>query len=176
MGFTIWIDLATPIMLAVLSFFAWRYRQTVLRRVKKEERLDEELFKLYEIILEPYQLIMGNEQVWKANKKYKGRDREQVATSLVLKPVYQEAMFKLTLIAPHYVVKALNKFHLHFRKMDANSSQDQMIQSVRQLGKLLRAIRRGFGHNLTPVTNLDMIKWFVQDFDDFYPRRFFFRR
>lgn len=172
MDYTIWIELATPVMLAVFSFFAWRYRQAVLRRAKKEERLDEELFKLYDTILEPYLLLMGNDQVWGANKKYRGQDKEQVVMSLVQKPKYQEAMFRLTLIAPHYVVKALNEFHSHFRNKEAGAKEypNQTARSMKQLGKLLRAIRKGFGHNFTPVTNLDMIKWFIRDFDYFFRR------
>ena len=144
----------------------------MLRRAKKEERLDEELFKLYDRILEPYLLLMGNDQVWEANKKYRGKDRDTVVISLVQKPQYQEAMFKLTLIAPYYVVKALNEFLTHFRKIEAGAkkSPNQTARSMKQLGKLLRAIRRGFGHNFTPVTDLDMINWFIQDFDHFFPR------
>lgn len=172
MDFTVWIELATPVMLALFSFFAWRYKQAMQRRDKKEERLNEELFKLYDTVLEPYLLLMGNDEVWEANKKYRKRSKKDVATSLVLKPEYQQAVFKLTLTAPHYVVKALNEFHEHFRKLDGGikESSNQTTQSIKQLGKLLRAIRKGFGHDFTPVRHIDMVKWCIKDFDQFFPR------
>ena len=145
------------------------------RRDKKEERLNEDLFELYDTVLEPYRLLMGNDKVWEANKKYRKRNKEEVATSLVLKPEYQQAVFKLTLIAPHYVVKALNEFLEHFRKVKVDEgikeSPNQTTQSIKQLGKLLRAIRKGFGHDFTPIKDIDMVKWFIKDFDQFFPRR-----
>ena len=171
--FEIWINLATPVMLAVFSIIAWRYKQALQRRVNKEEQLNEELFELYDKVLKPYLLIMGSNQERDTNKKPRGKSKEEVAMDLIRKPAYQEAMFKLTLIAPHYVVSALNDFHAHFRKIEvgAKGTPEQPEESIRQLGKLLRAIRKGFGHDFTPVRDLDMVKWFIRDFDEFYPRR-----
>ena len=173
MDFGTWLHLATTVMLAVLSVFVWRYKQAVQRRAKKEDRLNDELFKLYDKVLEPYLLIMGNDQVWKANKKYRGKSKEEVAMGLIVKPDYQEAIFKLTLIAPHYVVSALNEFLTHSRKVEARNEEmpGQPEDSIRQLGKLLRAVRKGFGHDFTPVRDLDMVKWFIGDFDILFPRR-----
>lgn len=171
MNFTMWINLITPVMMTVLGFLVWRYRHTWQRRATKEEYLNEELFRLYDTILQPYLLIMGSDQVWKANKKYKGKNKEEVAKSLILEPGYQKAMLKLTLIAPDYVVRTLNDFIVHSRKMEEQPERtpENTTESIRKLGELLLAIRKGCGHDNTRLRDLDMLKWIIRDLEDQIP-------
>jgi hypothetical protein len=106
-------SIATPILLAVFSAVGWAIKRKVERSQRAEERarkLEEELredrLKVYNEVLEPFIIIFTKDEGIAAEKRYKGKKKEQLAQEKILSVSHRQAVFKLSLFAPDEVVRS----------------------------------------------------------------------
>lgn len=110
-----WIDyvsaigsVATPILVLLLTAVGWKYRQSMERQMKLEEKLRDDRIAIYNQILEPFIILLMTDAAWESDKRNKGKDKNQIATSQMLSLDYRKVSFKLSLIGSDPVVSSFN--------------------------------------------------------------------
>lgn len=120
-----WIDylsaigsVATPIFVLLLTAVGWKYRQSLERRIKLEEKLREDRIEIYNAILEPFIILLTSDKAWQTDKRNKGIDKNQVAVNKMLTLDYRKVSFKLSLVGSDAVVKSFNNstFGIGFKR------------------------------------------------------------
>lgn len=155
----------TPILLLIVGYITWRYRQSFERKAKLEQDLRDERIELYNEILEPFIILLTSDAAWKKDKKKRNRDKTDVAMTMMLSLGYREAAFKFRLVANDEVLRAYDNLMSYF----ADSSPDSFTQTknleskiqkmVQLLGDFLLALRKGMGNEDTSLTSNEMAAW-----------------
>jgi|CXWL01.1.fsa_nt_gi hypothetical protein len=168
-----WIDylsaigsVATPILVLILTAVGWKYRQSIERRIKLEEKLREDRIEIYNAILEPFIILLMSDAAWQSDKKNKGRDKNQIAVSQMLSLNYRKVSFKLSLIGSDDVVKSFNNLMQYFYNQSGdgqNPDMSKLREIMSLLGTFLLEIRRSMGNEATKIDNWGMLEWFLTD-------------
>ena len=167
-----WLDylsalgsVATPIFVLILTGVGWKYRQSMERKIKMEEKLRDDRIEIYNKILEPFILLLMTDAAWNSDKKNKGKDKNEIATSQVLSLDYRKTSFKLSLIGSDSVVMAFNDLFQHFYdQAESELGEDRNTKKLLELlGNFLLEIRKSLGYESTNIDNWGMIEWFITD-------------
>jgi hypothetical protein len=167
-----WLDylstigaVATPLFVLILTGVGWKYRQSMERKIKMEEKLRDDRIEIYNKILEPFILLLMSDVAWSSDKKNKGKDKNEIATAQVLSLDYRKTSFKLSLIGSDSVVTAFNNLFQHFYTLaDSEVDEDSNTKKLLELlGNFLLEIRRSMGNESTAIDNWGMIEWFITD-------------
>ncbi len=162
-------DILTPILIFIFSAVGWKFRQSIERRLKLEERLRDDRIQIYNQILEPFIIAFVTDAAWKKDPKNKKKDKDQVMTEIMLSLNYKRDSFKLSLIGSDAVVKAYNNLMQYFYKVEGNEgalSPVNIKKMANLLGSFLLAIRKSMGNESTKLKNLEMLEWFFKDIDE----------
>jgi len=154
-------SVATPVLVLVLTGVGWKYRQTVERKIKIEEKLRDDRIEIYNKILEPFILLLMTDAAWDSDKKNRGKDKTEIATSQVLSLEYRKVSFKLSLIGSDPVVTAFNNLFQHFYNQTEEDEKYSKLLTL--LGSFLLEIRRSMGNESTAIDNWGMLEWFITD-------------
>lgn len=174
-----WLDylsaigsVATPILVLVLTGVGWKYRQSMERKIKLEEKLRDDRIEIYNKILEPFILLLMTDAAWESDKKNKGKDKNAIATSQVLSLDYRKTSFKLSLIGSDSVVIAFNNLFQHFYNLAESEVEEDINTAImlKLLGNFLLEIRRSMGNETTSIDNWGMIEWFITDAREYRAR------
>ena len=167
-----WIDqittianIFTPILLLILSGIGWKYRQSMERRLKIEEKLRDDRIEIYNQILEPFVIMLMSDDAWSSNPKNKNKDKFEIAKSKMLSLEYRKVSFKLSLIGSDPVVISfsdLMQYSYHMDK-DKSNSLENSAKILNLLGNFLLEIRRSMGNDSTKINNWGMLEWFIKD-------------
>lgn len=168
-----WIDylvaigsLATPILVLLLTAVGWKYRQSIERKIKIEERLRDDRIEIYNKILEPFVILLMSDAAWVSDPKNKNRDKNTIATSQMLSLDYRKISFKLSLMGSDEVVASFNNLFQHFYS-HADDGQAYSKSSLKEmmvlLGTFLLEIRRSMGNESTKLDHWAMLEWFITD-------------
>ena len=172
-----WIDyvvavgaVATPLLVLVLSAIGWKFRQSIERRVKLEEKLRDDRIEIYNQILEPFIILLMSDAAWASDPKNKNKSKDKVALSIMLSLAYRKVSFQLSLIGSDPVVIAFNNLmqcsYKDSENDPTNSSQNpKEIMSL--LGAFLLEIRKSMGNESTRIDNWGMLEWFITDIKKF---------
>ncbi len=157
-------SVATPILVLTLTGVGWKYRQSMERKIKIEEKLRDDRIEIYNKILEPFILILMSDAAWESDKKNKAKDKNAIATSQILSLDYRQTSFKLALIGSDSVVISFNNLFQHFYLQEGTTKEDaDTIVLLELLGNFLLEIRRSMGNETTSIDNWGMIEWFITD-------------
>jgi len=168
-----WIDyltaigsVATPILVLLLTAVGWKYRQSMERKIKIEEKLRDDRIEIYNKILEPFVILLMSDAAWASNPKNKSRDKNTIATSQMLSLEYRQVSFKLSLLGSDEVVTSFNNlfqyFYNHAEEAQAHSKTNLKEMMV-LLGTFLLEIRKSMGNESTKLDNWAMLEWFITD-------------
>ena len=175
--------IATPVLLIVISGIGWYFKSRLesswkteaeLRRraEKVEEAMRDDRVQVYNDILEPFIILFTKEDLSPANKKQRGKPKEQRVFEILLSLEYRQAAFKLSLFAHDDVVRAYNSlmqfcFKMGEESVSTESSASQAIgrELVKAFGDFLLAIRKSVGNEASSLSNLDMLTWMITDID-----------
>lgn len=162
-------EVPAVLVAAIVAYIVGRMQEAYRRKAMKADRLDERLFEDYETVLRPYLLLLRGENVQKTTnmiKRNQGWAKE--AIQLSQDPAYHDALSRIALTAPNYVIHSLSEFHEHFRNNhygEAPPPPDQREILV-QLRTLIGNVRKGFGRrNKRGVVN-SMLRLFIHDYDN----------
>ena len=158
--------IATPLLVLLLSAVGWKYRQSMERRLKMEERLRDDRIATYNQILEPFIVLLMTDAAWQSDKRNRSKDKNEVATSKMLSLDYRKTSFSLSLIGSDSVVSSYNNLMQHFyRQKDVAqlASSEQTRTTMRLLGNFLLEIRKSMGNEATKIDNVGMLEWFITD-------------
>jgi len=172
---------ATPILLAVFSAIGWAIKKKVEENQKKEaalrdrarkleEELREDRLKVYNEILEPFMLVFTKDEGVAADKKYKGKTKEQIIQSKILSTSYRQTAFRLSLFAADEVVRAYNGLMQFFYSQGDNgkpASEETVKKMMFLFGNFLLAIRKSVGNEDTQIDSLEMLEWLISDISKF---------
>jgi hypothetical protein len=168
-----WLDyisaigsVATPILVLFLTAVGWKYRQSMERRVKLEEKLRDDRVEIYNQILEPFILLLMTDVAWQSDKKNKGKDKNEIAIAQMLSLDYRKSSFKLSLLGSDPVVTSFNDLMQHFYSQPDQShvpSDQQLKKMMSLLGAFLLEIRKSMGNEATKIDNWGMLEWFMTD-------------
>lgn len=157
---------ATPVLLLLLTGVGWKYRQSIDRKAKLEEKLRDDRIEIYNSILEPFIIILMKDEAWKEDKKHKGINKDKYATSILLSLDYRKISFKLSLLGSDNVVIAFNNLMQFFYAQSEQSSScdaSHTYEMMSLLGKFLLEIRKSMGNEATKIDNWGMLEWFLTD-------------
>lgn len=173
MGEKHWIDyavafgtIATPLLVLALTAVGWKYRQSMERKLKLEEKLRPDRIEIYNQILEPFIILFISDKAWSLDKKNKSKSKSEMAMSTMVSLEYRKVASKLSLLGSDAVVLAYNDLMQHFYGMeDASqvSSPDKMKAAMSFLGNFLLEIRKSMGNEATRIDNWGMLEWFLTD-------------
>lgn len=168
-----WIDyltaigsLATPILVLLLTAVGWKYRQSMERKIKIEEKLRDDRIEIYNKILEPFVILLMSDAAWTSEPKNKNRDKNTIATSQMLSLDYRKASFKLSLIGSDEVVVSFNDLFQYFynhAEEGQTYSKSNLKEMMVLLGTFLLKIRKSMGNESTKLDNWAMLEWFMTD-------------
>ncbi|MGM7449403.1 hypothetical protein ACP7H9_12900 [Idiomarina sp. ST20R2A10] len=170
--------IATPFLLAVIGGFGWVIKQKVesnqsrldsqrARISELEDKLREDRIKTYNALLEPFFLLFTSEEAFSLDKKFKGKDKNNMAMSKMLSVEYRSVGFKLSLVANDEVVRCYNKLMQFFYHTEADA-RPLMIKTshwIALMGELLLEIRKSMGNKESELDSWEMIEWFMSDAD-----------
>ena len=176
-------NIATPILLIVLSGIGWfikgrletsqKAEEELRRRAEKlEEEIRGDRLQVYNDILEPFIILFTKEEAFSGNRSHKGKSKDQRALETMLSLKYRQTAFKLTLFANDGVVKAYNQLMQFSYKMgnDPASSEGRdpnatSLQILGVFGTFLLEIRKSIGNEATSLSNFEMLEWMINDID-----------
>lgn len=97
-------SVATPILVIILTGVGWKYRQSIERTFKLEEKLRDDRIDIYNKILDPFIILLMTDAAWESDKKNRGKSRTDIGISQALSLEYRRTSFKLILIGSDSVV------------------------------------------------------------------------
>lgn len=157
---------STPIIVLILTAVGWKYRQSVERKMKLEEKLRDDRIDIYNQILEPFIILLMTDTAWQSDKRNKAKDKNEIAVSQMLSLDYRKVSFKLSLIGSDSVVSSFNDLMQHFYNQADDGqtpSADQLRTMMSLLGSFLLEIRKSMGNETTKIDNWGMLEWFMTD-------------
>ncbi len=83
-------NIVTPIIILIFSAIGWKYRQSIERRLKIEEKLRGERIEIYNQILEPFIIMLMTDAPWSSDPKNKNKDKYKIATAKLLSLEYRK--------------------------------------------------------------------------------------
>jgi hypothetical protein len=157
--------IVTPIFVLVLAAAVWKLRQSIDLRLEQENRMAEDRFNTYNIILEPFALLLMTQAAWEREGQNRGKSKSEMAVAKLLSSDYRNTAFKLSLIANDDVLLAYNKLIQFFcAQGEQPASSDEKLKAVLGLlGQLLLEIRKSMGHEATRLDHWQMLEWFMTD-------------
>lgn len=177
-------SIITPFLVMLLTAVGWKIRTGINRRNELEDKLREERIKVYNIILEPFILILMPEAAWQTDPKNKNRDKGKIADAKLLSLVYRENAFNMSLVGSDAVVRAYNNLMQYFYTLGTSETNTKNVQvdepgkepdkeeqvktsSLKEmivlLGKFLLEIRKSMGNESTKLDYWDMLEWWMTD-------------
>lgn len=167
-----WLDyltafgaVATPILVLLLTGVGWAFRNSIDRRFELEDKLREDRVNTYNLILEPFTLLLMSQSAWDNDEKNKNLNKDDIAIAKLLSLEYRRAAFKLSLVANDDVVLAYNDLMQFFYwQSDHDVVSDDILKSMLTLlGTLLLQIRKSMGNEATKLDHWQMLEWFMKD-------------
>ncbi len=160
-------SIATPILVLLLTAVGWKYRQTIERQMHLEEKLRDDRITIYNQILEPFILLLMTENAWQTDKKNRGKNKNDIATTQMLSLEYRQTSSKLSLIGSDDVVTAFNNLMQYFYNQPDSAgvepAPEKLQDMMRLLGKFLLEIRKSMGNETTKLDHWSMLEWFFTD-------------
>jgi len=161
--------IATPIVVAVLSIFAWRVKASYERQMKLQENLQNDRIKIYNEILEPFIILFMSDDAWNADPKNrsKNKTKNEVAVPMLLSLEYKRNAFRMALLGSDEVVRSYNNLMQYFFSQSAQTSDISPEEKGKELlglvGSFLLEIRKSMGNEATELDNWEMLEWFITD-------------
>lgn len=155
-------SIATPVIVLVLTAVGWKYRQSIERKIRLEEKLREDRIDIYNRILEPFIILLMSETAWQTNPKNKNKDKDTMAVNIMLSLEYRQLSFKLSLIGSDSVVLGFNNLFQYSYSL-ADNQHNNPKELMLLLGKFLLEIRRSMGNEFTKLDEWSMLEWFITD-------------
>lgn len=168
--------LVTPVLLVVLGGIGWLIQNKIgtsqakqdvqTARIRElEDKLREDRIKTYNALLEPFFLLFTSDASFAQDKKYKGKEKNDLAISRMLSVEYRQTGFKLSLVASDEVIRAYNRLMQFFyhSEADARPLEEKMVHWIALMGTLLLEIRKSMGNESSKLDRWEMIEWFMQD-------------
>ena len=168
--------LATPIILLFLGGIGWLIKSRfeasqakqsaqIIRIRELEDKLREDRIEIYNALLEPFFLLFTSEAAFATDKKYKNKNKNDLATSKMLSVEYRQIGFKLSLIGNDQVVRAYNNLMQFFYHAEEDSEAIEIKTShwIDLMGVLLLEIRKSMGNESSTLSNWEMVEWFMSD-------------
>ena len=144
--------IATPALVLLLTAAGWKYRQSIERRIKLEEKLRDDRVEIYNRILEPFIILFMSDAAWRSDKTLKGRDKGSYFSTSILSLDYRKTSLKLILLGSDPVVESFNDLMQFFYSFDDSVdalSIDQTWEAMLLLGDFLLEIRKSMGNEST---------------------------
>lgn len=167
-----WLDylvavgtIATPIIVSLFGVMVWKYQQAIERRIRLEEQLRDDRIETYNLILEPFIILLMSDKAWASDPQHRKKDKFTVGTSKLLSLEYRRTSFRLSLIGSDSVVSSYNDLMQHFfQGPDTSSfSVNDHKEVVSLLGSFLLEIRKSMGNESTKIDKWGMLEWFIKD-------------
>jgi hypothetical protein len=124
-------NILNPFALFILGGIGWaiktkteslqnRQQANSIRVKELEDKLRDDRIDIYNSLLEPFFILFTTDAAFSQDLKYKGKDKNKVAQSIMLSVEYRKTGFKLSLIADDPVVRAYNKLMQFFTTLTTN--------------------------------------------------------
>ena len=153
-------SIITPFLVIFLGGIGWLVRNSIdasrmqeERWREREDRLREDRIKIYEAVLEPFEMLLS-----------KDKKKQVEATQLVESYGYRHAAFQLVLMGSEDVVKAYNDLMQFFYQQEAQRTPKKVFLL---LGNFLLAIRKSVGSENTTLAPLEMLEFMITDIRQF---------
>lgn len=168
--------LATPILIAFLGGIGWLIQKKLesvqtrqvaqLTRIRDlEDKLREDRISTYNSLLEPFFLLFTTEAAFATDPNYSGKNKNDLAMSMMLSVEYRRIGFKLSLVADDEVVRAYNRLMQFFYHAERNPAEMEIKTShwIALMSTLLLEIRKSMGNKSSSLDRWEMIEWFMQE-------------
>lgn len=168
-------QIITPILILIASGIGWVIKRNFEEAQRREERfrdseakLRDERIKVYYSIIEPYILILSDDDnilSLPEYKKYKSKklSKNEIAVEIMRSVNYKRAGLQLVWFGSDEVIKAFNRMMQYsYKNIDGQSDPKELFQ---HFGNFLLEIRRSVGNEITELNYFDMFEGFFRDAD-----------
>ncbi|WP_439887828.1 hypothetical protein ACSX1C_00830 [Pseudomonas sp. MBLB4123] len=159
-------NVATPLLVIALSAIGWRFKSSIERKADLENKLRDDRIDIYNLILEPFIILLMPDAAWTQDKRNKNINKNDLAVGKMLSLEYRRLGFKLSLMGSDPVVKSYNNLMQYFYGMEENqsaSSKNFLKDMLELLGTFLLEIRKSMGNEATSLDHWDMCEWWMSD-------------
>ena len=185
--FTVFATIANPLLILLLGGVGWWVKRRIetaqklqsdriakqeaqaARLYELEDKLREDRISTYNALLEPFFLLFTTEEAFATDKKFRGKNKNDLAVQQMLSVEYRQVGFKLSLVASDEVVRAYNRLMQFFYRMESESIpiEHKTVCWLALIGELLLEIRRSMGNESSALDRWEMIEWFMKDAPEF---------
>jgi hypothetical protein len=169
-----WLDyltafgaVTTPLLVLALTAVGWRLRQRIERQHELEDKLREDRIQTYNVMLEPFIIMLTPDMAWASDPKNKNKDKNRLGMQKMLGQEYRKAAFKMSLVAPDAVVRAYNdlmQYSYEKPDLEPKESETERVRAmIELLGTFLLEIRKSMGNQATELDAWDMLDWMMND-------------
>lgn len=159
--------IATPLIVLILGGIGWKYKSRITREIDNEDKLRDDRISTYNIILEPFTLLLMTNEAWEYDKRNIGKNRNEMALNLLMSHEYRKAAFKLSLVANDDVVRSYNGLMQYLynstENLNGKSKEKDLKAKIELLGMLLLEIRKSMGNGSTKISHWEMLEWLIKD-------------
>jgi hypothetical protein len=158
-------NIATPIVVALLTYFIWKWQTRAQRRQELEDKLRDDRISIYNDLLAPFVIHFMPEGAWRSDPKNKNKNKSEVFARMLLSLEYRQTGFRLSLIGSDAVIRSYNDLMQYFYQRPPQPAPhlSDVKAMVSLLGTLLLEIRRSMGNEATKLDNWSMLEWFITD-------------
>ncbi len=172
-----WLDyataigsIATPILVLLLTAVGWRIRTKLQRRLDIEDKLRGDRIEIYNVILEPFILLLTSQAAWEVDENNQNVDKDEIARQTMFSVDYRKQSFQLALVANDEVVRAYNNLFQHAYStadQETPADKDGARHIVSLLGLFLLEIRKSMGNDATKLSHWEMLEWIITDVKEY---------
>lgn len=158
----------TPILVALFSYFFWKWQKKIERQVDLENKLREDRVIIYNEIIDPYVILLMTQTAWDMTRKNLKEDKNDIAVKKLLSLEYRQTLFKMYLIGSDGVIKSHNELYQFFYQRDETkvATPVEGKNMVVLFGNFLLEIRKSMGNEQTKLENWDMIEGWMKDLNE----------
>lgn len=156
---------STPVLVLILTAVGWRIRRRIERGIELQDKLRAERVAVYNQVLEPFFILFTTDEIFAQDKRYKNKDKHQLAITKMLSVDYRMNAFQFALIGSDGAVRAYNDVFQFFYGRDEDDTFDeaQIKIMLKLLGTFLLEIRKSMGNEVKQLSNWEMLEWFITD-------------
>lgn len=150
-----WIAQLAPTLVGLLgAAIGWALKSRLEAKRRAQEALRDERAQVYIDILMPFIRVFTD----------LSPERQQEALTEVKSLEYRKLAFRLALIGDDEVVRTWNGLWSLLYRMERDDSPSPSALLL-GIGDVLLAIRKSLGNADTTLSNKDMLRWMIKDFD-----------
>jgi hypothetical protein len=160
-------SIVTPILIVIIGAMLSRNASKQEKIIELQLKLQDDRTILYSKILEPFIIAATPKILLAKDKRFSGKDSGEAASTLIMKPEYKLAEFKLLFWGSDEVVKAYNSVKIFAFSGQPDGTEESTKKFIQLISNLIIEMRQGITNEKTKLSFDEIIWWFTKDANKF---------